>query len=104
VLADAGKTVADVDYFLCHQPNRFMLQKLADKMKVPHERMPNNLVERYGNTSGATIPMVITCNLAKEMERKRLNVCLAGFGVGLSWGAMLLQLDKVSFNTIIEYK
>jgi 3-oxoacyl-[acyl-carrier-protein] synthase III len=104
VLGDAGRTAADVDYFLCHQPNRFMLQKLADKMKVPHERMPNNLVERYGNTSGATIPMVITCNLAGRMQQERLNVCLAGFGVGLTWGAMLLQLDKVLFNTIIDYK
>ncbi|HVU07780.1 MAG TPA: ketoacyl-ACP synthase III [Verrucomicrobiae bacterium] len=104
LLADAGRSAADMDYFLCHQPNRFMLQKLADKMKVPHDRMPNNLVERFGNTSGATIPMVITCNLAERLEREKLYVCLAGFGVGLTWSAMLLQLNKVHFNHIIEYK
>jgi 3-oxoacyl-[acyl-carrier-protein] synthase III len=104
LLADAGRSVAQVDYFLCHQPNRFMLQKLADKMKVPHHRMPNNLVERYGNTSGATIPMVITCNLAQELQQGRLSVCLAGFGVGLTWSAMLLQLGKLNFNNLIKYK
>ena len=37
LLATAGTTVDQIDYFLCHQPNRFMLQKLADKMKIPRE-------------------------------------------------------------------
>ncbi len=104
LLTGAGVTTAEVDYFLCHQPNRFMLEKLADKMKVPHARMPNTMVEHFGNTSGATIPMVMAYNLRERLLREQLQVCLAGFGGGLAWSAMLLRLGKLAFNQLIEYK
>jgi 3-oxoacyl-[acyl-carrier-protein] synthase-3 len=104
LLAHAGVSVDAVDYFFCHQPNRFMLEKLADKMKIPHAKMPNNVVEHFGNNSGATIPTAITFNLRERLLREKLRVCLAGFGAGLTWGAMLISLGKVDFNTIIEYK
>jgi 3-oxoacyl-[acyl-carrier-protein] synthase-3 len=104
LLAHAGVSVDAVDYFFCHQPNRFMLEKLADKMKIPHAKMPNNVVEHFGNNSGATIPTAITFNLRERLLREKLRVCLAGFGAGLTWSAMLISLGKVDFNTIIEYK
>ncbi|HEY3932888.1 MAG TPA: ketoacyl-ACP synthase III [Verrucomicrobiae bacterium] len=104
LLARAGVSMDAVDYFFCHQPNRFMLEKLADKMKIPHAKMPNNVVEHFGNNSGATIPTAITFNLRERLLREKLRVCLAGFGAGLTWGAMLISLGKVDFNTIIEYK
>jgi len=44
LLAFAGLPIDQVDWFLFHQPNKFMLQKLADKMKVPYARMPSNVV------------------------------------------------------------
>ena len=73
----------DVDWFLCHQPNRFMLQKLADKMKVPYEKMPMNVVEHFGNSSGVTIPIAIAHNLGARLINERFRVCLAGsFGSG----------------------
>jgi 3-oxoacyl-[acyl-carrier-protein] synthase-3 len=92
-----------VDYFLCHQPNRFMLQKLADKMKLPHAKMPNNVVERFGNSSGATIPIAIILNLADVAQSGRVRVCLAGFGVGLTWSAMLMELGGLGFCKIIDF-
>lgn len=104
LLARAGVSMNSVDYFFCHQPNRFMLEKLADKMKVPHAKMPNNVVEHFGNSSGATIPTAITFNLRERLLREKLRVCLAGFGAGLTWSAMLLSLGNVAYNTIIEYK
>src|SRR5439155_26617395 len=52
LLAFAGVSMDSVNYFLCHQPNRFMIQKLADKMKVPYAKMPSNVVEHFGNSSG----------------------------------------------------
>ena len=93
----------DVDYFLCHQPNRFMLQKLADKMKVPHSKMPNNVVERFGNSSGSTIPMAIMLNVAEKVTKGEILACLAGFGGGLTWTAMLMRLGGWQFCETIDF-
>ncbi len=103
LLAYAGADKASVDHFLFHQPNRFMLEKLADKMKVPHSKMPNNIVENFGNSSGVTIPLAIAFNLGDGLLQNAYQVCLAGFGVGLTWSSMLMKLGGLSFNSIIEY-
>ena len=103
LLAFAGVSMESVDYFICHQPNRFMLQKLADKMRVPYSRMPMNLVEQFGNSSGVTIPMTIALNLGGPLPEKGLQVCLAGFGVGLTWSAMLMKLSGFQFCELINY-
>lgn len=103
LLAAAGVDREAVDYYLFHQPNRFMLQKLADKMKVPHTKMPMNVVERFGNSSGVTIPMAIAVNLADRLRAERLRVCLAGFGVGLTWSSMLMQLGALKFCELLDY-
>jgi 3-oxoacyl-[acyl-carrier-protein] synthase III len=103
LLGRAGVGVEMVDYFLCHQPNRFMLQKLADKMKIPHARMPNNVVEHFGNSGGATIPTAIAFNLAERVKHGSCRACLAGFGGGLTWAAMLMDLGRLSFCELIDY-
>jgi 3-oxoacyl-[acyl-carrier-protein] synthase-3 len=103
LLAFAGVSMDAVDYFLCHQPNRFMLQKLADKMKVPCARMPMNVVEHFGNSSGVTIPIAITFNLAGQLKNGCSRVCLAGFGVGLTWSSMLMRLGGLTFCELIDY-
>jgi 3-oxoacyl-[acyl-carrier-protein] synthase-3 len=104
LLAEAGATLESVDYFLCHQPNRFMLQKLADKMKVPRAKMPSNVVEHFGNGGGATLPLAITYNLAAQLKSGHCRVCLAGFGGGLVWAAMLLRLGGLSFCEMVEFE
>jgi 3-oxoacyl-[acyl-carrier-protein] synthase-3 len=103
LLASAGVSRHSIDYFLCHQPNRFMLQKLADKMKVPYAKMPNNVVERFGNNSGATIPVALISNLAEKARAAHFQVCLAGFGAGLTWAAMLIRLGRMDFCELIDY-
>ncbi len=104
LLAKAGVTMDAVDYFLCHQPNRFMLQKLADKMRVPYAKMPSNVVEHFGNGGGATLPLAITYNLADQLKRNHCQVCLAGFGGGLVWAAMLLRLGGLGFCETIDFQ
>ncbi len=103
LLASAGSSVEQVDYFLCHQPNRFMLQKLAEKMKIPYAKMPNNVVENFGNSSGATIPVAIALNLKNDVMNGHKQVCLAGFGGGLTWSAMLMQLGELGFCEMMDY-
>lgn len=103
LLRDTGTTVADVDAFLFHQPNRFMLQKLAEKLDVPVEKMPANVVEHFGNSSGVTIPVATAFNLGERLRREPLRVCLGGFGVGLTWSAMLMTLGPLAFCDMIDY-
>ena len=103
LLTETGTSVEDVDAFLCHQPNRFMLNKLADKLGVPHEKLPSNVVGEFGNSSGVTIPMAAVSNLADRLIAERLRVCLSGFGVGLTWGSMLMDLGPLEFCEMIEF-
>ncbi|HUV84680.1 MAG TPA: 3-oxoacyl-[acyl-carrier-protein] synthase III C-terminal domain-containing protein, partial [Methanosarcinales archaeon] len=85
----------EIDYFVFHQPNRFMLHKLADKLEVPYDKMPSNIVENFGNASGVSIPTVIAFNSIQG------KVCMAGFGVGLTWGSIVMDL-KLNYCNIIE--
>jgi len=93
----------EVDYFMFHQPNRFMLQKLADRLEVSYDKLPNNIVERFGNANSITVPTVITHNLGEKAETNEYLICLAGFGVGLTWCSMLMKFGKLDFCKIIEY-
>jgi 3-oxoacyl-[acyl-carrier-protein] synthase-3 len=92
----------EIDYFIFHQANRFILEKLAEKLGVPKEKMPNDIVEKYGNSSSATIPVTISHSLDKILLQKRLKICLAGFGVGLSWGTLIMDLGPLAFCELIE--
>lgn len=102
LLTDLGIAKNEIDYFMCHQPNKFMLEKLADNLSVSYDKLPNNIVEKFGNASGVTIPTNICYNL-KNMNRP-LKLCLSGFGVGLTWAAMVLDLSPDVFLDMIEYE
>lgn len=93
----------DVDWYLFHQPNKFILNKLADKLGILREKMPSNIVENFGNSSGATIPTNICFNLGEQLKTSEYTCCLSGFGVGLAWGALLMNIGNVDFNEIIYY-
>ncbi len=103
LLQSAGKTAEEVEAFLFHQPNRFMLEKLADKMQVPYAKMPSNIVEHFGNSSGVTIPLALAFNLREKVLDGTLFTCFGGFGVGLTWASMLMPVGPMSFCEIIEY-
>lgn len=103
LLASAGIDLAAVDTFLFHQPNRFMLQKLAEKLQIPYEKMPSNVVENFGNSSGVTIPLALAFNLRERVCREPLTAVLGGFGVGLTWSSMLMSLGPMAFCEMIDY-
>lgn len=104
VISDAQAKSSEfvVDYYLFHQPNKFILQKLSDILGLNRDQVFMNLVENYGNSNSATIPAVTCLNLTEQLLNKRLQVCLAGFGVGLSWGAMTLGVGPLNFCETIE--
>ena len=93
----------EIDYFMFHQPNKFMLKKLLDKIEITEDRAPTNIVENYGNSSGVTIPLAITHNISKKLEQNELNVCLSGFGVGLTWTSIIMKMGPLEFCKQINY-
>ncbi len=93
----------DIDWFLFHQPNKFMLQKLAERIKVPYEKMPMDIVGKFGNSNSATIPTAITADLKEEMLNKESLCCLAGFGAGVAWAGIIMKMGNMDFcDTIIS--
>jgi 3-oxoacyl-[acyl-carrier-protein] synthase-3 len=90
LLLKAGKTKEDIDLFVLHQANKFMLEALRKKMKTPPEKLPI-LVDDCGNTVSSTIPIALY-KLRKQGSLKAGHqLMLIGFGVGYSWAACLLN-------------
>jgi 3-oxoacyl-[acyl-carrier-protein] synthase-3 len=65
--------------------------------------MPNNVVERFGNSGGATIPIALAINIADRVKSGSVNACVAGFGAGLTWAAMLMTIGPLSFCELLDY-
>jgi len=103
LLEFAGQSQEDVDYFMFHQPNKFMLQRLADKMGISYDKMPYNIVENFGNSSGATIPINMAFNLGSQLRENVYNICMAGFGVGLTCSSMLMKIGGLNFCEMIDF-
>lgn len=94
--------IDNVDWFMFHQPNKFMLNKVADSIGVHYDRMPANIVENFGNPSGVTVPLAITFNRGDELTKKQELICMAGFGVGLTWSSILMRVGPLDFCKLIE--
>jgi len=93
----------EVGTFALHQPNVFMLNYLRKKMKLETAAVPI-AVDGIGNTSSASIPMVLSHHHAALKAENRLKkVVLCGFGVGLSWGACALDLSNTTILSPYEY-
>lgn len=103
LLAAAGLAGTEIDYYMFHQPNRFMIEKLADRLNIPYEKMPGNIVEKFGNASGVTIPTNLTYNLGPSLINNNYRICLAGFGTGLTWSSLIMNIGNLSFCQQIDY-
>jgi 3-oxoacyl-[acyl-carrier-protein] synthase-3 len=90
VLAKAGLRLDEVDYFVFHQANSFMLEHLRRKLGIPRERFEICL-EHCGNTVSATIPIALDAALQAGRIKPGMKILLAGFGVGFSWGGCILE-------------
>ena len=84
----------DVDFFLIHQANKLIVDRIVKKLKLPLEKVPYDLQE-YGNLGGASIPMLMTHNLIKELQERPLTLLCSAFGLGLTWGTMLLRTNPM---------
>jgi 3-oxoacyl-[acyl-carrier-protein] synthase III len=91
VLARAGLAAEQIDLFLLHQANRFMLDHLRRKLGISPEKMPLYL-EAVGNTVSGTIPLLLQSLWEKSALRPGMKILLAGFGVGYSWAGCVVEI------------
>ncbi|MFY9105125.1 ketoacyl-ACP synthase III [Aliarcobacter cryaerophilus] len=80
----------NINYFLFHQANNFMLEHLREKLEIPQEKFPK-FIENSGNTVSSTIPFLINNLNEKKVLKKGDKLLLIGFGVGYSWGATIIE-------------
>ena len=79
-----------VDWLLLHQANQRILDSVGERLKIPREKILSNL-EKYGNTSAATIPLMIDEAVRDSRIKQNDIIATSGFGAGLSWGAALIK-------------
>ena len=84
----------DIDYFLIHQANKLIVDRIVKKLKLPVEKVPYNL-QKFGNLGGASIIMLMASELAEELSQRPLPLMCSSFGVGLKWGTMLVRIELI---------
>lgn len=78
--------LADVDLFFFHQANLRINQFIAQQLQIPEEKLPHN-IERYGNTTAATIPLLLAETARDGRLRRGMKIAMVAFGSGFTWGA-----------------
>ncbi len=98
VLRQANMTLDDVDWIIPHQANLRIIEAAAKDMRVPLDRFVVN-VDRYANTSAASIPLALAENVENGRIRLDDRLLIVSFGAGLTWGAALLQMAPTGTST-----
>lgn len=101
MLEYASLTKEDINYFVFHQANKMINETIRKKLNISVEKTPSSL-EIFGNTSSATIPITMTAKLANELNKNNHLLLLSGFGIGLSWGTCILNIEDALFPDLLE--
>ena len=89
------------DYLVLHQANMKMNGMIAKKLKFPDEKVPSSMWE-FGNTSSASIPLTIATQIGDQCRNGHVKLLCCGFGVGLSWGTVAIDVDHLVIPDLIE--
>ena len=91
----------NADYYVFHQANMKMINMIAKKLKLPLEKVPSSM-NHFGNTSSASIPVTIVSQLRNIVSAQKAKMICCGFGVGLSWGSVAFETNKIVVPEIVE--
>ena len=89
----------DVDYFLIHQANKMIVDRVVKKLNLPVEKVPYNL-EEYGNLGGASIPSLMVTRLKDQLTSGPQRLIMSSFGLGLTWATMSATFGPVTIPEI----
>ena len=91
LLAKADMRIEDLDMVIPHQANLRINEAFRKRMNIPEEKMYNN-IQRYGNTTAATIPIALDELMENNMLKPGGTIMLIGLGAGLTWGGVIYKL------------
>lgn len=91
----------DIDYFLIHQANKMIVDRIVKKLKFPQAKAPYNL-EEFGNLGGASIPSLMVSRLRDELMTKECSLLMSSFGLGLTWGTMWMKSKPMYISDVIK--
>lgn len=91
ILAEAELTIEDVDYVVCHQANKRIIEHVMKKFPGQEHKFYMN-IENYANTSGASIPIALDEMREKGLLQEGMRIVTVGFGAGLTWASALLTM------------
>ncbi len=94
-LVASGLSRDEVDYFIFHQSNRFIMRHLLKKATLPESKVPMTIGE-FGSAGGPSVPLTITRGGLQRPSDRDLRLLLLGYGVGLSWGSALVDLPPTA--------
>lgn len=96
---EAAVDLSSIDGFFFHQSNRFIIKQISSILGIDNSKVPVN-IERFGNTSGVTIPLLITTNL--DLLENKSKILCSGYGSGLSWGNCIINLSETKLLPLKE--
>ena len=103
VLEFSNTKKEDIDYYVFHQANKFILENIALNTNLPIEKIPMETLSKYGNQSCTSIPGAMSDSLQHELSTRPLKLLLSGFGIGLSLVSCVIETNKIYCSEIIEY-
>lgn len=101
LMKEAKLSVSDVDFLIFHQGNKMMLEFILKRLKFDPDKVPFS-IEKYGNTSSASVPLTIVSELALKLEGKK-RLLLSAIGAGWSFGSASICTNDIRVSQIIEY-
>lgn len=101
MMSETGECLENIDWLVFHQSNKFMTDFFIKKLKFDPEKVPY-CIGRFGNTSSASVPLTIVSEL-KDRLKDGDKVVMCGFGAGLSWGTVFMQVKGCRISDLIEY-
>lgn len=90
LLEKSNLSVKEIDFFLFHQASNVVLDNIQRKLKIPPNKLPRNS-QSYGNTTSSTIPILMKDLIENKKIKRGMKIVCCGFGVGLSYGATIVE-------------
>ncbi len=103
VLAFAHLTIPDIDYFILHQANKYVIEKICKKANIPLSKAPSDTVGKYGNQGPSSIPSTICDFFNQDKILNDATILLCGFGVGLSWASAIIKMANLTVLPPTQY-
>ena len=91
----------DIDYFLIHQANKLIIDRIVKKLKLETAKVPCN-IQNFGNLGGSSIPMLMVTDLKEQLQDRKLSLLCSAFGLGLTWGTMFLKTEPMVVCDLVK--